>query len=123
MKYVACKWNVSRRTMKCKRNANHRKNLHESFMHRNVKCCSLLVGRQNDFDHLLAFQCTGNHYISGMNSHHDNRHEDRVWWYRCCEMQGMVYKASYEYKNSQTIKVYKRSTSFINSHVYFIVYR
>ncbi|XP_045174225.2 dermatopontin-like [Mercenaria mercenaria] len=52
----------------------------------NVATTCYITGLMNAYDQLLAFQCPGNHYISGMYSHHDNRHEDRSWKFKCCEI-------------------------------------
>ncbi|XP_063058490.1 hemagglutinin/amebocyte aggregation factor-like [Engraulis encrasicolus] len=38
----------------------------------------------NDFDDPLDFQCPSNSVITGMESYHDNRHEDRRWKFTCC---------------------------------------
>ncbi|XP_060556930.1 hemagglutinin/amebocyte aggregation factor-like isoform X1 [Ruditapes philippinarum] len=51
-----------------------------------VRASCFVTGHQNQYDQLLAYECPGNHYISGMYSHHDNKYEDRIWRFKCCEM-------------------------------------
>ncbi|XP_030640582.1 hemagglutinin/amebocyte aggregation factor-like [Chanos chanos] len=38
----------------------------------------------NDFDQEFTFQCPKNYVLTGMNSYHDNHHEDRRWRFHCC---------------------------------------
>jgi len=42
---------------------------------------------KNDFDGRLNFKCGTNEYITGVKSYHDNRHEDRRFKIKCCELQ------------------------------------
>uniref|UniRef100_A0A6I8T2I0 Hemagglutinin/amebocyte aggregation factor n=1 Tax=Xenopus tropicalis TaxID=8364 RepID=A0A6I8T2I0_XENTR len=39
----------------------------------------------NDFDQELNFTCPTGSVLSGMESYHDNKKEDRRWKFRCCQ--------------------------------------
>ncbi|XP_060605363.1 hemagglutinin/amebocyte aggregation factor-like [Ruditapes philippinarum] len=47
------------------------------------------TGYINDWDKQMIFQCSGNGYIGGFQSDHHNRHEDRRWKVKCCNMKGI----------------------------------
>ncbi|CAL1547710.1 unnamed protein product [Lymnaea stagnalis] len=47
-------------------------------------------GYQNNFDELLEFQCPNESVITGIESIHDNRYEDRKWSFQCCNPEGFV---------------------------------
>ncbi|KAH9495935.1 hypothetical protein Btru_013715 [Bulinus truncatus] len=47
-------------------------------------------GYENDFDQLLEYQCPNESMISGIESVHDNGHEDRKWSFFCCAPEGYV---------------------------------
>ena len=38
----------------------------------------------NNHDQPISFSCGANGYLNGVESHHSNRHEDRVWSFKCC---------------------------------------
>uniref|UniRef100_A0AAY5K6X7 Hemagglutinin/amebocyte aggregation factor n=1 Tax=Esox lucius TaxID=8010 RepID=A0AAY5K6X7_ESOLU len=38
----------------------------------------------NDFDKPFIYQCPSHQVITGMNSYHENKHEDRRWKFTCC---------------------------------------
>lgn len=40
----------------------------------------------NDFDQPMAYNCPLNQYVSGMESIHSNRYEDRRWKLYCCSL-------------------------------------
>ena len=42
----------------------------------------------NDFDQPISFLCAHNYYIAGVDSYHDNHHEDRRWSFLCCNSPG-----------------------------------
>ena len=42
----------------------------------------------NEFDQPLTFQCPNDGFITGTESVHDNRKEDRRFKFQCCEIQG-----------------------------------
>ncbi|KAH3890485.1 hemagglutinin/amebocyte aggregation factor-like [Dreissena polymorpha] len=52
-------------------------------------------GNVNNYDQTVNYQCEGNGYISGMESVHNNGHEDRIWGYRCCWMRGISMDGCY----------------------------
>ncbi|GFR89025.1 hemagglutinin/amebocyte aggregation factor [Elysia marginata] len=39
----------------------------------------------NDYDELLEFQCPNEGIITGMESTHSNRREDRIFKFKCCQ--------------------------------------
>lgn len=39
---------------------------------------------QNGYDTPILFQCPANHILSGIESDHSNKSEDRKWKFRCC---------------------------------------
>merc|ERR1712172_369532 len=46
------------------------------------------TGYVNNFDETFVYECTtGAGVITGMESEHDNHHEDRRWSYKCCAAQ------------------------------------
>ena len=45
----------------------------------------------NDWDEVIAFQCSHNGYITGIDSYHDNHVEDRRFKFRCCETTGELF--------------------------------
>jgi len=48
-------------------------------------------GNANGWDDVMNFKCFNGHnngIITGAQSWHHNRHEDRIWKYRCCDLQG-----------------------------------
>uniref|UniRef100_A0A8C9T4L3 Si:dkey-14d8.6 n=1 Tax=Scleropages formosus TaxID=113540 RepID=A0A8C9T4L3_SCLFO len=40
----------------------------------------------NDFDQEFSFECPSNYVLSGMESYHENKHEDRRWKFYCCRI-------------------------------------
>ncbi|KAG5846132.1 hypothetical protein ANANG_G00146520 [Anguilla anguilla] len=40
----------------------------------------------NWFDEAFTFTCPPNSILSGMESYHDNKHEDRRWKFYCCRV-------------------------------------
>ena len=44
----------------------------------------------NGWDAPLNFKCPGNYVIAGVSSYHDNRREDRLTRFKCCEQHGYV---------------------------------
>ena len=38
----------------------------------------------NNHDQPIHFSCGTNRYLSGVESHHNNHHEDRIWRFKCC---------------------------------------
>ncbi|ROI15311.1 Hemagglutinin/amebocyte aggregation factor [Anabarilius grahami] len=42
----------------------------------------------NDFDQPLNFVCPPHHFMAGMSSYHNNKHEDRRWQFYCCRSNG-----------------------------------
>ncbi|XP_036374335.1 hemagglutinin/amebocyte aggregation factor-like [Megalops cyprinoides] len=46
----------------------------------------------NYFDEYLSYSCPDNYVMSGMESYHENKHEDRRWKFYCCR--------DYKYCNS-----------------------
>lgn len=44
-------------------------------------------GNANGWDGVMNFKCPRNGIITGAQSWHHNRHEDRIWRYRCCDSQ------------------------------------
>ena len=42
----------------------------------------------NDFDQPISFLCAHNYYLAGVDSYHDNHHEDRRWSFLCCNSPG-----------------------------------
>jgi len=63
-------------------------------------CC--FSGEVNEYDKPVEFKCPDNQVLSGISSKHDNRKEDRVWKFQCCDNK---------VKLSQCI-----STGFINNY-------
>merc|ERR1711892_61225 len=50
------------------------------------------TGYVNNFDETFVYECTaGAGIITGMESEHDNRKEDRRWSYKCCEAVATCY--------------------------------
>ncbi|KAH9491656.1 hypothetical protein Btru_030606 [Bulinus truncatus] len=47
-------------------------------------------GYVNQYDQLVNYQCPGEGMICGIESVHDNRHEDRIWSYFCCAPIGFI---------------------------------
>ncbi|XP_063443349.1 hemagglutinin/amebocyte aggregation factor-like [Mytilus trossulus] len=43
----------------------------------------------NDFDQFFSYQCANHGFITGIQSYHDNGHEDRKFKFHCCEIQEM----------------------------------
>ena len=43
------------------------------------------TGYQNTWDQPFVFECPHNRVLTGVNSYHHNKHEDRRWRFRCCE--------------------------------------
>lgn len=64
----------------------------------------------NVFDQLLAFRCRGTQAITGVDSRHENKQEDRVFGFRCCEISGRKLDGCY-------------FTDFINSYDRYMNYR
>ena len=46
------------------------------------------TGYVNSFDKPMFFMCGRNQYIYGVESYHNNRHEDRRWKFTCCSASG-----------------------------------
>ena len=44
----------------------------------------------NSYRQHIAFNCPPNYYLSGMESVHSNRMEDRIWKFRCCYLPKYV---------------------------------
>ena len=38
----------------------------------------------NNHDQLIHFSCGANGYLNGVESHHNDRQENRVWSFKCC---------------------------------------
>ena len=45
-------------------------------------------GYVNTFDNPLVFKCPGNQVITGVNSYHSNKYEDRRFGFQCCNVLG-----------------------------------
>ena len=41
-------------------------------------------GYVNNFDYPMFYQCPSNYIMNGVESYHDNGHEDRRWKFKCC---------------------------------------
>ncbi|XP_066563555.1 hemagglutinin/amebocyte aggregation factor-like isoform X2 [Amia ocellicauda] len=54
----------------------------------NLPDCSWSV-YVNNFDQEFTYICPYNGVISGMNSFHENRHEDRRWQFQCCRVSNV----------------------------------
>ena len=54
------------------------------------------TGYVNDYDDPMSFTCGSNEYISGVQSHHHNRHEDRRWNFYCCSSPGHTTSGCYQ---------------------------
>ena len=56
----------------------------------------------NDYDEQIAFLCRENYYLAGVESYHDNHHEDRRWSFYCCNTPGLSSSNCYTtgYQNS-----------------------
>ncbi|XP_040201655.1 hemagglutinin/amebocyte aggregation factor-like [Rana temporaria] len=48
------------------------------------------TGYVNDFDQEFSFICPFGSVISGMQSYHDNKREDRRWSFLCCQGENQV---------------------------------
>ena len=59
-------------------------------MHKLVQVYVCSAEYVNDWDEVIAFQCPQNGYITGIDSYHDNGHEDRRFKFRCCELTGNI---------------------------------
>ena len=46
------------------------------------------TGYVNSFDKPMFFMCGRNQYIYGVESYHNNKHEDRRWKFTCCSASG-----------------------------------
>ena len=46
------------------------------------------TGYVNNFDEPISFMCPADYAISGIQSYHSNRHEDRRIRFKCCKQQG-----------------------------------
>ena len=46
------------------------------------------TGYVNNFDEPVSSMCSANHVISGIQSYHSNRHEDRRIRFKCCQRSG-----------------------------------
>ena len=42
----------------------------------------------NEWDQPVTYQCPNDGFITGIDSVHDNRYEDRRFKYQCCEVAG-----------------------------------
>jgi len=40
----------------------------------------------NGYDDTMDYLCPANHALAGAKSSHHNHHEDRIWWFRCCDL-------------------------------------
>lgn len=49
--------------------------------------CQWTPNYQNQFDGGLSFECPDQYVMTGIESHHDSRHEDRRFKFKCCKMQ------------------------------------
>ncbi|XP_059156033.1 dermatopontin-like isoform X1 [Physella acuta] len=67
-------------------------------------------GYKNSYDQLLEFQCPNDGIITGVESIHDNGHEDRMWGFQCCNPDGHVSHAC-EY------------TPYVNQYDQMLTYR
>jgi hypothetical protein len=38
----------------------------------------------------MIFMCPANRYIQGVESYYSIDHEDRRWWFTCCEIAGRL---------------------------------
>ena len=47
----------------------------------------------NEFDGPMIFMCNENEYLAGVESIHDNYHEDRRWSFYCCTSSGYTTKS------------------------------
>lgn len=50
-----------------------------------LTCVSLFTAYANEFKEAMVFQCTGEGFITGVESYHDNRYEDRRFKFQCCQ--------------------------------------
>ena len=44
----------------------------------------------NYYNKDISFTCCKNEYIQGVDSYHDNRHDDRRWSFYCCDSSGLT---------------------------------
>ncbi|XP_025109656.1 dermatopontin-like [Pomacea canaliculata] len=49
----------------------------------------------NEFKEAMVFQCTGEGFITGVESYHDNRYEDRRFKFQCCQSPRTVVHSCY----------------------------
>ena len=44
--------------------------------------------KEYDYDQTFNFQCDPNYVLTGVQSVHSNKKEDRMWKFRCCKAEG-----------------------------------
>ena len=56
----------------------------------------------NYYNKHMSFTCCKNEYMRGVDSYHDNRHNDRTWSFYCCGSSGITTHSCYTtgYQNS-----------------------